>query len=172
MKKKMNKAIIAVTAIAVVIMMCSSVFAAGSITKDQAVSKALKDAGLSKNQVTMLKAETEKKKYEVEFIKEKNKAEYDYSISKKSGRILEKSIDYIYKHNSSKKKIGKKAAMKKVAKYTKTKLKIVKKGICTYEYEDNEGTYTVKFKKGNYFYYCELLAPTGKIIEFEKEYVK
>ena len=112
------------------------------------------------------------KKYEIEFIKEKNKAEYDYSISKKSGRILEKSIDYIYKHNSSKKKIGKKAAMKKVAKYTKTKLKIVKKGICTYEYEDNEGTYTVKFKKGNYFYDCELLAPTGKIIEFEKEYVK
>ena len=70
MKKMISKAVTAVTAMAVMIMMCSSVFAAGSITKDQAVSKALKDAGLSKNQVTMLKTETEKKKYEIEFIKE------------------------------------------------------------------------------------------------------
>ena len=41
----------------------------------------------------------------------------------------------------------------------------------TYSILQTLGMY-VKFKLGSYKYEIEILAPTGKIIEFEKEYVK
>ena len=157
-------------AVIVVIAMSASAFA-GSMTKKEAVKKALKDAHTSKDKVYALEAELDDGKYEIEFTKKKNDAEYEYEISK-SGRILEKSVDYVYKHSSSKNKIGKKAARKKVAKFSGIKYSIIKKGTCTYEYDDNEGTYEVKFKKGHYKYDYEVLAPTGKIIEYSKDYVK
>ena len=51
-------------------------------------------------------------------------------------------------------------------------MKVIKKGTCKYEYEKNEGTYEVKFRSGKYKYDYEVLAPTGKVIEYEKKYVK
>ena len=45
--------------------------------------------------------------------------------------------------------------------------KIISKGTCTYEYDDRKGTYDVKFTNGDRVYDCEVLAPTGKIIEYE-----
>ena len=144
------------------------VFASSGITMDEAINKALNDAKLTKSKVKYLEAELDNGKYEVEFTKKANNAEYEYKISKKSGNILRKEVEYVYKHNSSKKKIGKEAAREKVAKFSGFKLSTIKKGTCTYEYDDNEGTYEVKFKTSKYKYEYEVLAPTGKIIEYTR----
>ena len=157
-------------AVIVVIAMSASAFA-GTMTKKEAVKKALNDANTTKAGVYGLEADLDDGRYEIEFTKKKNDAEYEYEISK-GGRILEKSVDYVYKHNYSDKKIGKKAAQKKVAKFSGIKLSIIKNGTCWFERDDGEGQYEVKFKKGNYKYKYEVLAPTGKIIEFSKKYVK
>lgn len=153
----------------------NTAYAAKKISASKAKSIALKDAGLKKSKVRGLEAEFDDGKYEVEFTRKSNKAEYEYEISKK-GRVLEKSVDYVYKHDSSTKKIGKEAARKKVSAFSGTKLSTIKKGTCTYEYDDDddhpEGVYEVKFKKGNYRYEYEVLAPTGKIIEWGKKYTK
>ncbi|MBQ2677424.1 MAG: PepSY domain-containing protein [Firmicutes bacterium] len=157
-------------AVIVVIAMSASAFA-GSLTKKEAVKKALNDAHTTKAGVYGLEAELDDGKYEIEFTKKKNNAEYDYEI-KKTGRILEKSVDYVYKHNYSKHKIGKKAAKKKVAKFSGIKYSIINSGTCWFELDDGEGHYEVKFRKGHYKYDYEVLAPTGKIIEYSKNYVK
>ena len=170
---KMKKITTIIIALIMVLAMVATASAAG-ITKQSAVKKALKNAHLNKSQVKQLEVEYDKKsgKYEVEFIKKKNKAKYEYDISASKGVILEKSIDYKYRHNSSHHRIGKKAACKKAAKYTGFKLKTIKKGSCKYEYDDGEGTYEIKFRKGHYKYSIEILAPTGKVIEFEKDRIR
>ena len=170
MTKTIRRSTVIALAVILMIAMTASAFA-GTITMKQAINKALNDANTSKDKVYGLEAEKDGNKYEIEFFKKKNNAEYDYEISK-GGRILEKSVDYVYKHNSSKKKIGKKAARKKVSKFSGIKYSIVSSGTCWYEYDDGEGTYEVKFRKGHYKYDYEVLAPTGKIIEYSKDYVR
>ena len=171
----MKKWMVICVAVAMVFAMTGTAFAAEkNIDKSKAKSIALKNAKLTKAKVRAMEAEydAEDNVWEIEFIKKKNKAGYEYDISAADGRILEKSVDYKYKHNSSKKKIGKKQARKKVAKFSGIKLSTVKKGTCWYEYDDRQGTYEVKFRKGNYRYDYEVLAPTGKIIEYSYEYVR
>jgi uncharacterized membrane protein YkoI len=154
-----------------VIAMSSTVFAASTanITQKKAVSIALKDAGLKSSQVYGLEAERDGNRYEVEFHRSSNKAEYSYDISRARGTILEKSVEYKVKKSTSKKKIGVKKARMKVAKFSGISYKTIKKGSCRYEYDDRHGEYTVKFRKGDYRYKYELLAPNGKILEYEKE---
>lgn len=167
MRKFMTTAVITFMSL----VMSVSAFAGSRITEKEAVNKALKDAGLSRARVTRLEAEYDDGKYEIEFTKKTNKTEYDYEVSKK-GRILEKSVDRRYKKNHSHKKIGKIAARKKVAKFSGISLKVIKTGTCRYEYDDGEGTYEIKFRKGSYKYDYDVLAPTGKVIEYSKKYVK
>lgn len=145
--------------------------ASDGITGKQALSIALKDAGLAKSDVCKIEVEQAKGIIEVEFTKKGARTEYEYDIAKADGKLLEKSVEYAYEHNSSKSKIGKKAALKKVAKHSGIKLSTVKKGTCTYKYCKHEGKYKVKFKYGNWKYEYELLAPTGKVLEWEKERV-
>lgn len=173
----MRKWIITCIAVVMVMAMAGTAFAAGGsgdITGSKAKSIALKNAKLTKSQTRAMEAELDQKDgvWEVEFIKKKNKAEYEYEIDAVTGKIMKKSVDYKYKKNDSKSKIGKKKARKKVAKFAKIKYPIVKKGTCRYEYDDREGTYDVKFRKGNRKYDYEVLAPTGKIIEYSWKYVK
>lgn len=173
MKKRVGR--IAAVAIAVMMIAALSVTAfAGTFSRKDAEKKALKDAGLTKTQVTALQTESDKTCWEVEFKKKSNRTEYEYDIRKSDGKIVSKSIDYVYKPNHSKAKIGKAAAYQKVADYSGFSLKVVKSGTCRYEYdtEDREGTYTVKFTKGEYRFEYELLAPTGKIIEVDKKLKK
>ena len=49
----------------------------------------------------------------------------------------------------------------------------VKKGTCTYEYsrKKKEGKYEVKFRSGGYKYEYEILAPNGKVMEYEKKLI-
>lgn len=169
MKRRMNIVLSLFVTLAMVLTMSVSAFAAGIISSNTALNTALKNAGQKKSQVRNIDVEYDKKHgvYEVEFTKRSNGKEFDYEISGSSGKIVKKAIEYKYKRNSSHKKIGKKAARQKVAKFTGISYKIICKGTCTYEYDDGEGTYEIKFKDGGRKYDFDLLAPNGKIKEYE-----
>lgn len=141
----------------------------GSISKSEALAIALKDVGLKKSQVIKTEVEAKKNVVEVEFTQKSAKAEYEYAIEKSSGKIIEKEVDYAYKHNASKAKIGKTAALKKVAKASGFKYSIVKKAKCKYTYKKNEGKYEVTFRHNGYKYEYKLLACNGKVIELEMD---
>ena len=143
---------------------------AASITKAQAIKKALKNAHTTRKAVYNFEAERDGGRFEIEFTKKKNNNEYSYEYKASNGRLMEKSVDYSYTRNSSRKKIGKSAAISKVAKFSGIARSIVASGTCRYEYDDREGTYEVKFRKGNYKYDYDVLAPTGKVIEMSKDY--
>ena len=168
--KKMRTILIAMV---MVFAMSFSAFA-DSITQDDAVNKALGNVKLTKSDVTRLEAEfdDDDNVFEVEFIKKSNKAEYSYEIAADSGKINEKSVEYKYKKTSSKKKIGKKAAMKKVAKFSGISYKTISKGTCRYKYSKKGSKYTIKFRTKSRKYEYEVLAPTGKIVEFDWELLK
>ena len=170
----MKKWIVICVAAVMALAMTGTAFAGSAISKDEATSIALKNANTSKSGVSGLETEYDKQKkvWEIEFVKKDNKADYEYDIAGSNGRIVEKSVDLKYKHNSSKSKVGKEAAQKAVAKHSNSRLSTVKKGTCKYEYDDMEGTYDVKFVKGSYKYDYEVLAPTGKIIEYGYKYLK
>lgn len=145
---------------------------AATITRSKALAIALKDAGLTKASVREVDIEQEKGRFEVEFRQTANNVEYEYEISQTSGKILEKSVDYPYKRTSSKSKIGKEAALKKVAKASGIKLSVVKGGRCSYTYKKSGSIYKVTFRHNGYGYEYKVLAPTGKIIEWEMTYLK
>lgn len=167
----MKRLITLLTALIMIMMMSVTSFA-DSITQDSAVNKALKDAGLKESEVRGLEAESEKGKYEIEFTCKSDLTEYEYEISASDGKILEKSVDYVYKRTKSKAKVGKKAARKKAAKVTGVKYKTVKKGSCKYTYKKKFGKYKVKFRSGGYRYEVEVAAATGEVKEFEKEIIR
>ena len=169
----MKKIITIMMTLVMVLSMSAASFAATTVSKSEAIKIALKSAHTTRAKVYGLEAELENRKYEIEFTKRSNKAEYEFKINKR-GRILKKAIDYRYKKNHSKEKIGKAAAQKKVANFTNISLKTVKSGTCRYEYDydDKEGKYEVKFRRGHYKYDVDVQAPDGVIMEFEKKYVK
>ena len=161
---------IGVLTVILMIGMSVSAFAASSPgSENEALNIALKSAGLKKSEIKKIEVEKEKN-YESEFVRKSNGAEYDFEISAKDGRILEKSVDYKYKKTKSKKKIGKEKARKVVAKASGNSYNVIKKGSCKYTYKNKQGKYEVKFRTTNYKYEYELLAPNGKIIEYDYEY--
>ena len=163
----MRKVTRVLVALIMVMAMSASAFAA-DITANSAKSIALKNAKLTAKKVTRMsvKLDHEDGVYEVKFRNKKNGNVYDYEIAAATGKIVEKSVDYKYKRNRSRKKIGKTKALKKAAKHAGVKLAVVKRGSCRYEYDDGKGTYEIKFRNGNYSYEVEILAPTGKVIEY------
>lgn len=169
MKRRVNIALTLFAAIAMVMTMSLAAFADAITSNDAALKKALKNAGLRKTEVTRVDVEYDREDdvYEVEFKKKSDGRKYDYEIAAAEGRIIKKSVDYKYKRNSSHRKVGKTEARKNVAKFSGISYKIICTGTCRYEYDDRQGTYEVKFKKGNRRYEYEVLAPTGKIIEYE-----
>lgn len=169
----MKRIVSVVLAVIMVMAMSSSVFATSKIGSNNAAQNvALKNAKLSKSQVTQLRVKYDRGdgEYDVKFVRKSNGAKYDYEIRKSNGRIIEKSIDYKYKRNNSKKKVGKVAAQKAAAKIAAVNLAVVQKGKCKYEYDDGEGIYEVEFRNGNYKFDIEILAPTGKVIDYNWEY--
>jgi len=146
---------------------------ATGISMDKAKSIAFGNAGTSAGGVRALEAEYDDEDgvFEIEFIKKKNRAEYSYDIAATDGKILKKSVDYKYKATKSKKRIGKKKAFKKVAKYSKISYSTVKKGKCKFKKKKRGSKYEIKFRKGSYIYEAEVLARNGKIIEWEYKYI-
>ena len=168
---KSTKAIFAsLTALVLVFLMSVSVLAA-PFTKGQATDKALSDAGLSASQVRRLFAEYDDGGYEIKFTAYDG-TRYEYEISGRDGRIKEASADYAYAKNYSSKKVSKAKAYKAVAKASGKKLSVVKSGTCRLKRDDGEWVYKIKFRSGSYKYEYEVLAPTGKVIEYDKEYTR
>ena len=169
----MRRLVRTVMTLMMVIVMSTSAFAAG-VTVKTAEKTALKNARLTKSQVYGLKVkyDREDREYDVVFRNRKDNAKYSYEISAGSGSILEKSVEYRLKRNSSREKIGKAAAYKVASKASGVKLPAVKTGICRYEYDDGEGTYEVRFRSGKYKYEVEMLAPNGKIKEISWELIR
>ena len=171
----MRKVTRLLVALIMVVAMSASVFAA-DITANTAKKTALKNAKLSAKKVTRMsvKLDHEDGVYEVKFRSKKNGAKYEYEIAAATGKIVEKSVDYKYKRNRSRKKISRAKALKKAAKHSGVKLAVVKRGSCRYEYDDGKGTYEIKFNNGNTSYEVEILAPTGRVIEYnwKKGYTK
>lgn len=156
-----------VVALIMVMAMSASVFAA-DITASKAKSIALKNAKVSAKKASRMrvKYDGEDGVFEVKFKSKKNGAKYEYEIAASTGTIVEKSVDYKYRKNRSRKKISRTKAMKKAAKKAGVSLAVVMSGTCKYEYDDGKGTYEIKFSNGNYSYEVEILAPTGKVIEY------
>ncbi len=163
--KKMITFIIAIT-----LVMSMSVGAlAASVTSKQALDTALKDAKLKKSLARYIEVEYEKddNEYSVEFVKNKNKAEYDYEIDATTGAIKSKSVELKYTWNSSRKKVSKTKARKKVAKHSGISYNTIKEGSCKYEYDDGEGKYEIHFTTDDRRYEYEIQAATGKVIGYE-----
>ena len=177
----MKKSVKTILALAVILAMCATVCPASAdaatyknINKKQAKAIALKNAKVKSSKACWKKVKYDKgdRTYELKFKTRKNGKcrTYNYEIDKVTGRILERDIDFWYKKTCSRKKIGKKAVLKKVIKVSKLKASIVKSGTCTYRYKDREGTYQVKFRYGNLVYEYELLGPSARIKEIEFKY--
>lgn len=156
-----------VFAVIMILSMTTTVFA-GSLTKNEAINKALKNAGLKRSQVRNLEAEREGKVYEIEFTKKKGNVDFDYEIRRKDGKILEKDVDYNLKRSPDGEKIGKKAARKKAAKHAGVSLSVVESGSCSYDSKDRE--YDIKFWSSGNKYDYDIDAMNGKVKEYGIEY--
>lgn len=141
---------------------------AGTLTSKTALTKALKNANLTKSQVKCIEVEYDDGKYEVEFIKRSNRAEYSFEYSK-SGKLLEKSVDYNRAKNYGAKKISKTTAINTVVKFGNFKKSTVKNGTCVLVRDDGERIYKIKFKTTSYRFEYEVHANTGKVLEYSKE---
>ena len=170
--KYVKKSILAAVLVITMLMTLSLSAFAANITEKEAKVIALKEAGLKASKIRCYECEYEKGIYEIEFHSKKKNNEYEIKVDAATGVIKEYSIEYAHKKNTSKEKIGKKAALKKAAKASGKKLSVVKAGTCKYKKDSGEWIYEVKFKNGNYKYEYEILAPTGKIVEMERKYLK
>ncbi len=157
-------------ALCLISLFCVSAFAA-AINKQGAISIALTDAGLKQSQVRMLEAEKENRSFEIEFINKKTGDKYSYEILTKNGLVKEAEIEYAHSKNFSNKKVGKTTAVKAAAKAAGVKAAVVKKGSVNLKKGDGELVYKIKFRNGKYRYECEVLAPTGRVTEYSKEYI-
>ncbi len=169
MKFLKRSVLITGTALVMAGIMSAAVFAA-ALTPKQAQRKALKDAGLKRSQVCNMETELDGSNYEVEFETKKKHNEYDYGIEASTGIIREADVEYTHRRNTSKKRIGKDAALRKVADFSGKSLSVVSSGTCRYKKDGAEWIYEVKFRSGHYKYEYDVLAPTGKIIGMEKDY--
>ena len=166
--KKMHKRLMALSLALVMILGIGGSVMAASVTSDQAVARAIKDAKLKRSKICALEVEYDEGEYEIEFKRRSDRSEFDYTISAASGRIIEASADYRHRINSSRAKIGKRAAQKKAAKYAGCKLANVRRGSCRYKRDGREWIYEIRFKSAGYYHEIEVLAPTGKVVEAEK----
>ena len=171
--KKIKSVPAVLLALIMVVTMSMPVFACG-IDSKAALNKALKNAHLKKSQITRIDTDynSENCTYEIAFTRKSNGKHYEYRVSAASGKILEKEVDYKHKKNSSRKKIGVKAARKKVARFSGIDFKIIKAGTYKYKYENREGFYEIRFRKGNLLYEYEVVAPTGKVKEYEWKLIR
>ena len=177
MKKSVKAILTFLTILALCVTICPTSADAATyknITKQQAKSIALKNSKFKASKICNYKIKYDRgdNSYELSFWGKRNGTcrKFSYEIDRATGRIMERDIEFPYRKTCSRKKIGKTAAINRVIKLSKFKPRIVKSGTCTYRYKDCEGTYQVKFRKGNYVHEFEILAPNGKLKEMEFKY--
>lgn len=154
------------------------------ISADDAKDIALRDAGLTEGEVTVVKSETEVDdgitKHEIEFIKDGNK--YEYEIDANTSEILYRELDKEYELMTSKlnqldkpdltnpqsepisldeaKAIALADADLSEATFTKAKL----------DHDDNRDVYEIEFYSGTTEYEYELSVYGGSILKKDVEY--
>lgn len=165
---KLRKVLVAGLALILTFAMSSSAFAASKISSDDVVKKALDNANLSKSKVRALEVEYDDGKYEVEFIKKSNGAEYSFEYSK-SGKFLEKSVDYNRAKNYGNKKLTKSDAKAKVISFGGFKKSTLADAYVSLDEDDGQVIYNVYFSTSTYDYEYEVHASTGKVLEYSKE---
>ncbi len=154
------------------------------ISADEAEDIALRDAGLSAGEVTIVKSETDiddgVKKYDVEFISGENK--YEYEIDANTSEILQRQLELEYELMTSKlnqldkpgltnptsapislddaKAIALADAGLTDAVFTKAKL----------DYDDNQDVYDIEFYSGTTEYEYEISVYGGSILKRDIEF--
>ena len=149
--------------------LASPVLAKG-VTKKQAIRKALRHAKLARKNTSHFEVTKKKGYWSIEFFRKKNGAEYSYNVGRRTGIILKRELDLPYRHCRSRRRVCRTYVLKKTARISGFPLKLIKKGTCRYEYENCEGSYEVKFRKGNFKYEYEYLAPTGRLTDISRRY--
>ena len=155
-------------ALILVFSLTANAFAGTSLSRSQIISKALKNANTTQSKVYALEAEYDDGVYEVEFIKRSNGAEYSFEYSR-SGKLLEKSVDYNRAPVYGEKKLTKAQARAKVASFGGFKSSTVSNGSVRLDYDDGQPIYEVCFSTSTYYYEYDVHARTGKVLEYSKE---
>ncbi len=143
-----------------------SVASSQKITSEEALSKALADAGLSRSQVTVVKTEYDREdnKYEIEFYS--SSTEYEYEIDAASGRILKRETEH-HGTAASNQKITSEDALSKAladAGLSRSQVTVVK---TEYDREDNK--YEIEFYSSSTEYEYEIDAASGRILKRETD---
>lgn len=170
--KKARKKLFALILVVLTLTAGLEAFAAGGLTRSGALAAALKDAGLTKAQVTAVEVERDGRSYEVEFREKATGDQYEYEYRISDGRLKEKSVEYRHARNTSTERVSRAAALKAAAKAAGVKLWIIRAGSCRYKQDGREWIWEVKFKTRTWNYEIEILAPTGRVIEMSKERIK
>ncbi len=144
-----------------------------SVSLEKAKSIALSDAGVKASKATFTKAKLDRDDncYDIEFVSGNKK--YEYEVSAKSGRIIDRESESIYtattdnKQSSSvtlekAKGIALSNAGVKASKATFTKAKL----------DRDDNCYDIEFVSGNKKYEYEVSAKSGKIISKETETIR
>lgn len=156
--------------------------AAEKLTAEQAQEIALKHAGLTKEQITGLKAQFDYDdgvaEYEVEFFY--NGTEYDYEIHALTGEILrtEKEAEPVSAPQqpaltqppATEEKLTREQARDIALKHAGLSKSQVSRLQVEFDYDDGRPEYSVEFRHNGWEYDYEIHAQTGKILDWDKEY--
>ena len=98
MTGKMKKMASALMLAAVMVMGMQVSAFAETVTQDDALTIALADAQLDREEIDWLEVELDDggRTIEIEFVQKSSNMEYEYEISTADGAILEKSVEYDY----------------------------------------------------------------------------
>lgn len=143
------------------------------LTRDEAIDIALKDAGLTKDQVRDLEAELDRDNgvlhYDVDF--EKDNKDYDYEIHAETGQILRKEIPVqtSAQNPAPQKQLTREEARDIALKHAGFTANQVRDLESELDRDDGKLHYDVDFEKDGYDYSYEIDAATGSILRSEKE---
>lgn len=172
MKKTVTVGLILLSTL--VLTACSETSADKSISKDKATDIALKDAKLTKKEVSnfQIKSDEEdgKATYEIDF--ETDKKDYDYTVNAKNGKIVEKSTDnkgISGAKDLTKDSISQDKAKSIVLKDANIKEKDTSMMSIEKAMDGTTSTYEITFTVNNKEYDYTVNAKTGEIIEKSTE---
>ncbi len=160
--------------------------ASGYIGGESAKQIALKDAGLSAENVTFIRTHLDfddgRAEYEVEFYQ--GNTEYDYDIDAVSGTILTRDYDAEYYSpaavssnaalagtaSSGKDSITAETAKQAALSHAGIAEKDTRRMEIDFDYDDGVSVYELEWKVGRTEYSYEVSASTGEIISWEVDY--
>ena len=144
------------------------------LTREEALEIALKDAGLTKDQIRDLDIELDRDggalHYDVDF--EKDDKDYDYEIDAETGKILRKEVPKIpstSSSSSSSKQLSRTEARDIALKHAGLTVSQVRDLEVELDRDGEKLHYDVDFEADGYDYDYEIDAQSGKILKSRKE---